>query len=238
MMQPSQTIAGPARYHAAAITVMACLWGCVPCSMALEEDETRLDLPDRKTQVYSVIFVAFDCETTGFNPKKERVVEIGAVKFRHGEVIEARSWMMNPGTPIPVWASEVHGITDDMVENKPSFKEAYPDFLAFTRGAVLIAHNAVFDISFIKAEAERAGLDVPPNDVLDSLKLFRVWLPGLKSYALEQVAKALGVDAGGYHRALADSVYVKLIFDKGLENQRRKLELGELADDAQGALTF
>lgn len=97
------------------------------------------------------VFVVFDLETTGLEPKKEQIVEIGAVKFDRRGPIARFSVLVDPGRPMPAEASKVNGITDAMLAGKPSLDEVLPDFLRFIDGAVLIAHNAPFDCSFVDA---------------------------------------------------------------------------------------
>jgi DNA polymerase-3 subunit alpha (Gram-positive type) len=168
----------------------------------------------------------------------DRIVEVGAVKFRNGEVIEEKSWLVNPQRDIPYWATKVHGITDDMVKGKPTFKDIYPEFQKFINGSVLMAHNAKFDISFVKAEIKRAGCELPPNQVIDSLGLFRKWYPNSKSHSVEAVARHAEVKTDTLHRASADSMYVFLIFDKGVKERNDKFKLGDIYGECGGPLKF
>lgn len=195
-------------------------------------------MPHRNTLVANVTFVAFDTETTGFSPTGDRIVEIGAVKFRGGQIIEEKSWLIHPGRRIPPWATEVHGITNEDVADKPSFKQIYPEFAEFVQGSVLMAHNARFDVSFMAEEIRRAELPMLNNLVVDSLPLFRRWFPSAKSYSLSDVAHFTEVDTGVLHRALADTVYVVLIFEKGLSKRSATLRLGELYRQSGGAMSF
>jgi DNA polymerase-3 subunit alpha (Gram-positive type) len=163
-------------------------------------------------QIPKTTFVAFDVETTGFSGKKGRIVEIGAVKFRGDEVIEKQSWLVNPGIPIPPMSQRVHGITDDMVTNAPAFKEVYPQFSEFIGDAVLVAHNAGFDIRFIEAETRRNQLAPPDNDVIDTLKLSRKRHPELKGHGLESLSRHFSLGNDIFHRGLMDAVHVKNLF--------------------------
>lgn len=195
-------------------------------------------MPHRNTLVSNVVFVAFDTETTGFSPSQDRIVEIGAVKFCNGNVLEEKSWLINPGRKIPYWATQVHGITNEDVANKPSFKEIYSEFEEFTRGCVLMAHNARFDVSFMAEEIKRAGFTLPNNLVVDSLPLFRKWFPASRSFTLADVANYTEVDTDILHRALADTLYVVRIFEKGLSRLETRLRLGELYQISGGPLSF
>ncbi len=193
---------------------------------------------DHKTPIKDITFVAFDTETTGLSPTNDRIVEVGVIKFRNGEVIEEKSWLINPGRPIPKRVQKVHGITDEMVQGKPDFKTFYPEFEAFVDGCVLIAHNARFDVSMMREEIKRNELETPSNVVFDTLKLFRKWYPESKSHKLSILAEHLGVNAGGFHRAEVDSLYCVLILFNGLEDRPKVDTLRELLVDAGGVMVF
>lgn len=207
-------------------------------TVSAEEPRNGSRTPPINTFVSNVTFVVFDTETTGFSPTIDRIVEVGVVKFRNGEVIEEKSWLLNPQRDIPYWATKVHGITDEMVKGKPTFKDIYPEFQAFINGSVLMAHNAKFDISFVKAEIKRAGCELPPNQVIDSLGLFRKWYPKSKSHSVEAVARHAEVTTDTLHRAAADSLYVFLIFDKGLKERDGKYKLRDIYDQCGGPMKF
>lgn len=210
----------------------------VSWTVSAEEPRNGTRPPPVNTFVSNVTFVVFDTETTGFSPTTDRIVEVGAVKFRNGEVIEEKSWLVNPQRDIPYWATKVHGITDDMVKGKPTFKDIYPEFQKFINGSVLMAHNAKFDISFVKAEIKRAGCELPSNQVIDSLGLFRKWYPKSKSHSVEAVAKHAEVKTDTLHRAAADSLYVFLIFDKSVKERNDKFKLGDIYNECGGPLKF
>ncbi len=197
--------------------------------------EIRADTPPSLAS--DTIFVAFDVETTGFSPTRDRVVEIAAVKFRGGKVVDSKAFLVNPGRPIPARAQGVHGISDEMVADKPAFDAISAEFIAFIGDAVLLAHNASFDVNFVREEIRRAGNPLPKNQILDTLALFRRWYPELDSHRLETVAEHVGVGGEGYHRALDDARYLMDIFVHGLREQKRLL-LPELVEQAGGALRF
>ena len=216
-----------------------CLFAVLAAGPALAEDARNGSRSTPvNTFVSNVTFVVFDTETTGFSPTMDRIVEVGAVKFRNGEIIEEKSWLVNPQRDIPYWATKVHGITDEMVKDKPAFKDIYPEFRAFINGSVLMAHNAKFDISFVKAEIKRAGYEMPPNGVIDSLSLFRKWYPKSTSHSVEAVAKHAEVKTDTLHRAAADSMYVFLIFDKSVKERNDKFKLGDIYDQCGGPMKF
>lgn len=195
-------------------------------------------IPPHTQSIADTTFVIFDTETTGLSPKWHRVVEIGAVKVRNGKVIDEATWLINPQRSIPEKAQAVHGITDDMVKDKPTFDKVYPEFEKFIEGAVLVAHNARFDVSMMRAEIAGSGLPMPDNEVIDTLKLFRRWFPDSKSHQLGALADYLGVSGEGFHRATSDSEYDARILFKGIERQANMTTLSELLTDAGGAMKF
>lgn len=184
--------------------------------------------------VTDTVFVAFDTETTGFSPKNDRIVEIGAVRFRgNGEIPAATNWLVNPGIPVPFYATEVHGITTEMTKNTPDFSKVWNAFAAFCGDSILLAHNAPFDISFLQAELARAGIQSPPMKIGDTLPLFRAWFPQSRGHALGPLAVDLGADRGGYHRAEADSFHMVDIFNEGMK-RRPQLLLRQLEQECGG----
>ena len=186
----------------------------------------------------SQTYVAFDTETTGLSPKNSRIIEIGAVKFSEGKVIEKKNWLINPGMPIPVRSTQVHHITDEMVKDKPRFEHIYPEFESFIKGSILIAHNASFDARFISAEATRAKKSPPTNLILDSLKLFRKWYPELKSHKLALMADHHKIKGGQFHRATDDALYLIEIFKESINQVGPDMTYEELLEDASGGMNF
>lgn len=184
--------------------------------------------------VKETVFVSFDTETTGFSSKNDRLVEIGAVKFRgDGEVLAATNWVVNPQREIPYYATQVNRITTEMVADAPLFAEIWPEFEAFCDDTILLAHNAPFDIGFLRAELKRAGIEAPAFPVVDTLPLFRTWFPHALSHSLEKLSFYLEISEGTYHRAEADSFHVIDIFNVGMKH-RSSLTLKRLEREAGG----
>ncbi|MCR1898110.1 PolC-type DNA polymerase III [Irregularibacter muris] len=156
-------------------------------------------------------FIVFDIETTGLSPDKNQITEIGAVKIKNQQVIDRFSTLINPECPIPLKITELTGITDEMVENQPKISEVLPTFLEFCDDAVLVAHNAKFDISFIKNKAFEMGRQVN-NTILDTLALARMSLPQLKRHRLNNLAKYFDVKLLNHHRAVDDAEATAEIF--------------------------
>lgn len=193
--------------------------------------------PPRSTPATNVAFVFFDTETTGFSPANDRIIELAAVKMLDGRIVETKSWLIDPKRKIPYGAQRVHGITPEMVKDAPTFDRVYPEFSAFIEGAVLVAHNAPFDLRFMRAEMDRNGFQPPMNPVLDSLKLFRNWYPDLPSHSLETVVTEERIRAPVFHRATDDARYIGLIMRK-MFKRRGTMTLSELYDQSGGATTF
>jgi DNA polymerase-3 subunit alpha (Gram-positive type) len=149
--------------------------------------------------------VVFDVETTGFSSTRDRIVEIGAVAICDGRICHTSTWLIDPGMPIPARATAVHGITDVDIAGMPDFKSVYAEFSAFTAGAPLVAHNASFDIRFIKAECMRNGLESPDNDVYDSLSVFRALYPSLENHRLSTLARVHTLSVSPNHRGEQDA---------------------------------
>jgi DNA polymerase III epsilon subunit family exonuclease len=161
-------------------------------------------------------FVALDLETTGLMAENDRIVEIGAVRFRaSGEEIGRFQRLVNPERPMSLAAYGIHGLSDEDLADAPPAREILPDFLDFladSETTALMAHNASFDAGFLGCELARAGLPIPTHVILDTLALARRRLPWLTSHRLDNIAQVLGLDPSGAHRALADSLRVKEIW--------------------------
>lgn len=146
---------------------------------------------------------ALDFETTGLSPDRgDRAIEVAVVRGRYGESPRRWSTLLHPERPVD--ATEIHGITDEMVRDQPRFVEMAPTLSRLLRGAVLVAHNARFDLAFLEMEYARAGLWAPYVPVVDTLGLSRRVLV-LPSHRLAAVCEHLGIGRGRAHRALDDA---------------------------------
>jgi DNA polymerase-3 subunit epsilon len=162
-----------------------------------------------------VEFVAFDVETTGRFPVVNRIVEFGAVRFTlDGRELSTWEQLVNPECVIPPGVTEIHGITDAMVRGQPTLAQALPGFLEFLGGtdAILLAHNATFDLGFLNFAAVKTGLDLPANPVVDTLDLARTCVRGAPSCKLEDLVVYLGLAESEDHRALSDSRLAMALF--------------------------
>ena len=156
-------------------------------------------------------FVVFDIETTGLSPLSCGITEIGAVKVKGGEVIEVFNTFVDPGCHIPENITELTGITDEMVKGAPSQKEGVELFLRFAGDRMLIAHNAGFDVSFIRTVSERNKLPFN-NSYLDTVALSRYVNPELKKHKLDTLAEYFKLGEFNHHRASDDAEVLSRIF--------------------------
>jgi DNA polymerase-3 subunit epsilon len=152
--------------------------------------------------------VVFDLETTGLSPRQgHRVIEIGAVAVEHGAVVGEFTTLIDPGIPVPPVVQAIHGITDEMLEGQPKPEEVLPLFRAFIADSVLVAHNAAFDVRFLRHEFARLKMGLPNRHVC-TLEISRLRFPRLIDRTLETVYLHLFPEAGLHrqnHRALDDA---------------------------------
>ena len=164
-------------------------------------------LDDLGTPLHAVTFVVVDLETTGGSANECAITEVGAVKVRGGEVLGEFQTLVNPGSPIPAFIQVLTGISDGMVAQAPRIDTVLPAFLEFARGSVLVAHNAGFDITFLKAAAEATGQSWPGFKVVDTVTLARqlVSKDEAPNRRLGSLAALFGADTTPDHRALHDA---------------------------------
>ncbi|MBS4960947.1 MAG: PolC-type DNA polymerase III, partial [Clostridiales bacterium] len=174
-----------------------------------------------KGQSLDSTFVVFDIETTGLSNERDRITEIGAVKVNKGQIVDRFSTFVNPQCPIPEKIVELTHITDDMVKDAPVIETVLPAFMDFCQDAVLVAHNAGFDVGFIKKKGLVMGIDVN-NTYLDTVELSRSLLPDLSKHKLNIVAERLGVSLEGHHRAVNDAEATAEIFIKFVDMLQEK----------------
>ena len=161
-------------------------------------------------------FVVFDIETTGFSPLTCQIIEIGAVRVENGVITDRFSTFVNPKVPIPYRIEQLTSINDSMVMDAPDIQTILPQFLEFCAGAVMVAHNADFDMSFIIENCKRQGLPQEYTYV-DTVGMARFLLPALNRFKLDTVAKAVGVSLDHHHRAVDDAACTAEIFVRFVE---------------------
>ncbi len=160
--------------------------------------EWRLEFPPGGRPV-----AVIDLETTGLYPDRHGVTEIAVVRLEGGEK-RVFSAFSNPGRPIPPEVQRLTGITEDDVRQAPPFEEVLEAARPYLEGAVWIIQNAPFDLGFLTPALARIGFRMKPK-VVDTLRLARKTLPGLRSYRLQRLAEVLAWPGGGYHRARSDA---------------------------------
>ncbi len=161
-------------------------------------------------------FVVFDVETTGLSPSKDKLIEIGAVKICKGKIIDRFNELINPNISISSKITSITHITNEMVRDCPSDDIIVKKFLKFVDKCPLIAHNAKFDVAFIKVACYRHHLGIFNNDVIDTMILARMLHPEWPNHKLETITNNLDVkfDENKHHRALYDAEGTALAFYK------------------------
>ena len=193
------------------------------------------DLDDRvavhggQEQDFDDEIVCFDIETTGLKVQREAITEIGAVVLKNGQITDKFQTFVNPGRRLTPEIIGLTGITDAMLEDAPPPEEALAAFLRFVDGRPLAAHNAEFDIGFIRAGCRRAGLDFDPTYV-DTLILAQNLLPELHKYKLDIVAEHLDLPAFNHHRASDDAGMVAYMLIPFFEKMRRGMGISRLQE--------
>jgi DNA polymerase III epsilon subunit family exonuclease len=191
----------------------------------IKENHTlELNLPNHDNiKLAETEFIVFDTETTGAKPPYSRMTEIGCYKVRNGEIVDEFETLLNPQTPIPPFISDLTGITDRMVARAPLFSEIAADLLQFIGDAVLVAHNAAFDVKFLNAEIHRvySGCKVA-NANLCTVRLSRKLLPDLTNHRLHTVAEYFSIPIYNRHRAAGDALATAKIFVNLLEDLNRR----------------
>src|SRR3712207_1714935 len=157
-----------------------------------------------KGQTINNTFVVFDLETTGFSSEYDKIIEIGAVKIKNGNIIDSFSTFINPEIKIPYNITELTSITNDDVKNADTIDNVLPKFIEFCKDSVLVAHNANFDMSFIRKNCNDLSIDINYT-VMDTVPLAKFLFPELKRYKLNTIAKHLGVSLENHHRAVDDA---------------------------------
>ena len=182
----------------------------------------------KRLDQYISEYVVFDLETTGISTKKDKIIEISAIRVKDGEEAAEFSTLVNPEQPIPYHATLVNNITDEMVADAPTIAEALPEFLDFAGESVLLGQNIQqFDLKYIYRDCLNLGLEVPGNDFMDTLPLSRVCLPELPHHSLGDLAAHFGISTAGAHRALADCRMTYRVYEK----------LGPMIEAANSAVT-
>ena len=187
------------------------LYGCE--GYFVNNIDDRIAIHGHQDIGFSDEIVCFDIETTGLKVTQEAITEIGAVRLRNGEIVETFQTFVDPERRLTPEIIGLTGITDEMLRGAPKLKDALTAFLAFAGDAPLAAHNAEFDISFIRAGCQKCGIPFEPT-YIDTLILAQNLLPGLGKYKLDIVAEHLQLPQFNHHRASDDAVPVAQMLTK------------------------
>ncbi|TZE83317.1 PolC-type DNA polymerase III [Calorimonas adulescens] len=178
-------------------------------------DDTGKVIPNADDTPLDSEFTVVDIETTGLSSNNDEIIEIGAVKVKNYEIVARFDIFVKPSKAIPVNITKLTGISNDMVKNAPSIKDAIKMFKDFSEDTPIVAHNANFDISFLKNAAQKHHVELS-NIIIDTLTLTRILFPGLKNYKLDTLTKYLNVTLENHHRASDDAEATAHIFVKCL----------------------
>ena len=180
-------------------------------------------------------FACFDFETNGLSAENDRVLEVAVVRVRGGRPRDQWTTLINPGVEEDVGRTDIHGIKKDWLAEAPTFVEIAGDLLALFHGTLLVAHNSKFDVGFLEAELERAGIPTADLDIpnWDTMQIANV--VGSKSKKLEDVARAVGVKIGKAHQALDDTVALAKVVAKvmPLVEKKQKVPLFKAPEGIQ-----
>ncbi|MDA3905598.1 MAG: exonuclease domain-containing protein [Bacteroidales bacterium] len=159
------------------------------------------------------MYAIIDVETTGVNAKSDRLTEIAIIIFDGEKIVKEFSSLINPECKIPYRITQMTGINNKMVENAPKFYELAKDIVEITEGVTFVAHNAAFDYRFIRAEFESLGYNFE-RKTLDTIKLARKFIPGLRSYSLGNLCADIGIEINNRHRAMGDAQATTELFKR------------------------
>lgn len=169
-------------------------------------DAVPMVLHPREEALATAEYIVFDIETTGLSIINNKIIELAGVKMREGKVIDRFETFVNPHEPIPYHIQQLTNITDDMVKDAPELAPKLREFVDFIGDAVLVAHNARFDIGFIQANLKAIGMPELTNPVLDTLELARFLHPSMKNHRLNTLADKYKISLENHHRAVDDSI--------------------------------
>ena len=202
----------------------------------LVDDGVPIAYNERDIDLKDTTYVVFDVETTGLSAVYDTIIELAAVKFKNGEIVDKFERFANPHQPLSQTIIDLTGITDDMLKDAPEVEEVLTEFNEWMGDDILVAHNAGFDISFINQGFEKIGIEQTNNPVIDTLELARFILPQLKTHRLNGLCKHYGIELTQHHRAIYDTEATAYLLwrliqaseEKGIMNHNQfNLHMGE-----------
>ncbi|KSU62549.1 DNA polymerase III [[Bacillus] enclensis] len=195
----------------------------------LVDDGVPIGYNETDRPLEDAVYVVFDVETTGLSAVYDTIIELAAVKIKDGEIIDRFESFANPHHPLSATTIDLTGITDDMVQNAPEINDVLHDYHEWVGDDILVAHNASFDMGFLNAGYQKAGLSKAANPVIDTLELARLLYPQFKNHRLNTLAKKFDVELTQHHRAIYDAeatgyLLLKMLkdaFEKGIVNHNQ-----------------
>ncbi len=148
-------------------------------------------------------YIIFDLETTGLDAKLDKIIEIGALKYKNNELVEEFSVLVNPKVKLPPVITKITGLTDEDLKEQKTIEKVLPEFLTFIEDLPLIAHNSEFDLGFIEENIQRLGLNMIENKNIDTVEIARKYIPKAYNYKLETLKKYFHLEYGS-HRSVDD----------------------------------
>lgn len=148
-------------------------------------------------------YVVFDLETTGLEATTDKIIEIGALKYKNNELVDEFSVLINPKMKLPPIITRITGLTDKDLTNKETIEKVLPKFIEFVENLTLIAHNSEFDLGFIEENIKRLGLNMINNKNIDTVEIARTYIPKAYNYKLETLKKYFHLEFGS-HRSVDD----------------------------------
>nr|WP_263328656.1 PolC-type DNA polymerase III [Neobacillus sp. Marseille-Q6967] len=188
----------------------------------LVDDGVPITYNDANRLLATDTYVVFDVETTGLSAVYDTIIELAAVKVRDGEIIDRFESFANPHHRLSATTINLTGITDDMVQNAPEVEDVLRRFYEWTGDAVLVAHNASFDMGFLNVGYKKIGLEKAKNPVIDTLELGRFLYPEMKNHRLNTLAKKFDIELTQHHRAIYDAEATGYLLMKMLKDALEK----------------
>lgn len=166
----------------------------------------------------SETYIVFDVETTGLSSAYDTIIELAAVRLKDGEIVDTFESFANPHHPLSETTTRLTGITDDMVQDAPEVGDMIAKFVEFCEDAILVAHNANFDMGFFYAACQTAGVEVPKYSYIDTVEMARYLYPDMRNHRLDTLAKRFDIELTQHHRAIYDTEATAYLFVKFLKD--------------------